>query len=195
VLQHLLELLHDDVGLSVLDGGLERNVALDNVDELVHQVILRALGAASHDQGGADVDGPHGEDGDAHPFGAGPCDVENKGLDVLLAHLLEDAHGLLSGEELLSVAAAGDALNLSSSSRHDTVPCLHTVPCRRIVHRQHTVSYRSTCTKSAHKYHALLDDGALSADGTLSEVGGRYLVGGQRILSQLRECRSSNQRT
>mmetsp|Transcript_13591 Transcript_13591/g.28839 ORF Transcript_13591/g.28839 Transcript_13591/m.28839 type:complete len:267 (+) Transcript_13591:3964-4764(+) len=105
MLQRLLELFHDDVRLSVLDGRLERNVRFDNVHELMGEIILGALGSSSHDNGGADVEGWDGHDGDAHPFGTGPGDIESEGFDFVVPHLFEDIHHLPRTQKLLLIPA------------------------------------------------------------------------------------------
>ena len=87
MLKSLLELLHDNVRLTILDGSLQRNVGFDNVDELMSQIVLGGLGAAPHDDGGTDVEGGHGHDGDAHPFGTGPGDIEPEGFHLFVPHL------------------------------------------------------------------------------------------------------------
>mmetsp|Transcript_12737 Transcript_12737/g.24304 ORF Transcript_12737/g.24304 Transcript_12737/m.24304 type:complete len:358 (-) Transcript_12737:381-1454(-) len=105
VLQRLLELLHDDIGFAVLDGRLEGDVGFDDVDELVGEVVLGGLGASAHDDGGSDVEGGDGHDGDAHPFGTGPGDVETEGFDFFVPHLFEDIHGLRRTQKLLLIPA------------------------------------------------------------------------------------------
>lgn len=95
VLQRLLELLHDDVRLAILYGRPERDVGLDDIDKLVGEVVLGGVGAASHDNGRADVEGGDGHDGHAHPLGAGPGDVQSEGFDLVVSHLFAaERHGL-----------------------------------------------------------------------------------------------------
>mmetsp|Transcript_25875 Transcript_25875/g.74824 ORF Transcript_25875/g.74824 Transcript_25875/m.74824 type:complete len:428 (-) Transcript_25875:47-1330(-) len=112
VLQTLLELLHDDLRLSVRDGILQSNVGLDDVDELMGQIILRAHGATAHGNAGPNVDGRDGQDLNQEPLGSGPRDVQSKRLHVLLPHAAEDLHGLGSGKELLPIAATGNVVHL-----------------------------------------------------------------------------------
>mmetsp|Transcript_24871 Transcript_24871/g.58302 ORF Transcript_24871/g.58302 Transcript_24871/m.58302 type:complete len:405 (-) Transcript_24871:178-1392(-) len=112
VLQTLLELLHDDLGLSVRDGILQSNVGLNDVDELMRQIILRAHGATAHGNAGPNVDGRNGQDLNEKPLGTGPRDVQSQRFSVLLPHAAEDLHGLGSGEELLPVATAGNVVHL-----------------------------------------------------------------------------------
>ena len=112
VLQTLLELLHDDLRLTVGDGILQSNVGFDDVDKLMRQIILRAHGATAHGHARPNVDGGNGQDLNQEPLGTGPRDVQSKRLHVLLPHAAEDLHSLGGGKELLPIATAGNVAHL-----------------------------------------------------------------------------------
>ena len=57
VLEGLLKLIHDEVGLQVLDGDLEVEVGFDNVDQLVDEVVFGGFGANPHDHRGIYMQG------------------------------------------------------------------------------------------------------------------------------------------
>mmetsp|Transcript_19703 Transcript_19703/g.55021 ORF Transcript_19703/g.55021 Transcript_19703/m.55021 type:complete len:611 (-) Transcript_19703:453-2285(-) len=106
VLQGLLELLDDNVGFSVLNGVAEGNVALDDVDQLVGQIVFRG-GSTAHADTGPDVRRRDRQDLDQQPIGSGVGRVEAQDFHVLLLHGLEDLDGLRPAQELLRVATRG----------------------------------------------------------------------------------------
>mmetsp|Transcript_2096 Transcript_2096/g.4946 ORF Transcript_2096/g.4946 Transcript_2096/m.4946 type:complete len:419 (-) Transcript_2096:402-1658(-) len=106
VLECLLELFYNNVRFSVRNGISQRNVALDNIDELMGQIVLRGR-SPTHAHTGSNVQGWHRQDLHQQPIGAGVGRVQTQNFHILLLHGLKDLDRLGSAQKLFRVTTGG----------------------------------------------------------------------------------------
>jgi hypothetical protein len=108
VLECLFKLLYNNIGFSVRNGISQGNVAFDNINELMGQVILRGC-STTHADTGSNMQGWDGQDLHQQPIGPGMHGVQTQNFHILLLHALKDLDRLRSTQKLFRVATRGTA--------------------------------------------------------------------------------------
>ena len=93
----MFELFDDDVGFSIRNGVPKSNVALDDVDELMRQVVLTDV-ATSNDTG-SNMKGWDRKDLDDQPVRSCIGDIETQDFCIFVPDPLKDSDCLLSTHE------------------------------------------------------------------------------------------------
>mmetsp|Transcript_10523 Transcript_10523/g.15930 ORF Transcript_10523/g.15930 Transcript_10523/m.15930 type:complete len:268 (+) Transcript_10523:3925-4728(+) len=112
MLQTLFKLLHDDLRFTICNCIFQGNIALNDIDDLMSQVIFTCSRPAAHINTWPYMQRWNRYNLHQQPFGPRPRHIQTKSFQILIPTSLEDFYSLCRWEELLPISTMGDGFHL-----------------------------------------------------------------------------------